>query len=168
VLTFTLVFASVIGLCTRLVAGFRLPDAKQRENETVVEIPAFLGNANGAAINEENQSGRAARLAALVSGNGQSGGDDRRDARLANAVMLAPDRGSQSTSSSVNSTTLDRRTEQSGGSGGGGDYTRPETATRLGQTGRRRSNPVRAKRTHDSNLVRPMTNKAVPTIGNLS
>jgi type IV secretion system protein VirB6 len=167
VLTFTAVFASVIGLCTRLVAGFRLPDAKPRESEQVVEIPAFLNGANAPAMNEENQGNRAARLAAMVSPNGQSVGDDRRDARLASAVMMAANRDGSATSSSFTSTTLDRRTEQSGG-GGGGDYGRPETATRLGQTGRRRSNPVRTKRAQDSNLVRPMTNRAMPTTGSLS
>jgi type IV secretion system protein VirB6 len=170
VLTFTAVFGSVIGLCTRLVAGFRLPDEKPRENEQVVEIPAFLNGANAQAMADENQTNRATRLAALVSSNGQVGtGDDRRDARLASAVMLAANRdGASASSSSFTSTTLDRRTEQSGGSGGGGDFSRPETATRLGQTGRRRSNPVRTKRAQDSNLVRPMTNRPMPTTGSLS
>jgi type IV secretion system protein VirB6 len=168
VLTFTAVFGSVIGLCTRLVAGFRLPDAKAREPELMMNAPSFMVRDGG---NESNNDGnRAARLAALVGGNSSTGGDiDRRDARLASAVMLAADRnGSANSGGSSSSTTMDRRTEiAAGGAGGGSDAWRADTAARLGQAGRRRSNPVRSKRAQDSNLTRPVSKLSIPTIGTL-
>lgn len=170
VLTFTAVFGSVIGLCTRLVAGFRLPDTKPREPELVVDIPAFLGR-DGAANNSEaaTEGNRAARIAAMVGGSANVGGDsDRRDTRLANAVMMAADRsGGGGASTNSSSTTLDRRTEIAAG-GGGGEAWRPDVATRLGQTGRRRSNPVRAARPKDSNLTRPMSKLSLPINGSPS
>jgi type IV secretion system protein VirB6 len=173
VLTFTAVFGSVIGLCTRLVAGFRLPDTKPREPELVVDIPAFLGRDGGAPNDNTNEGNRAARLAALVSSNNGVGDDrDRRNANLASAMMLASDRAgggsaaAMSSGSSI-STTLDRRTELAAG-GTGGEAWRPETTARLGQAGRRRSNPVRSKRPQDSNLARPVSKLSLPITGSPS
>jgi type IV secretion system protein VirB6 len=171
VLTFTAVFGSVIGLCTRLVAGFRLPDAKPREPELVVDIPAFLGREGGAGNDAANEGSRASRLAAMVGGNnGTSTGDtDRRDTRLASAVMMSGDRAGGSPNSggtNTSSTTMDRRTEvAAGASGASSDAWRADTAARLGQAGRRRANPVRANRPQDSNLGRPVSKLSLPSIG---
>jgi type IV secretion system protein VirB6 len=156
VLTFTAVFGSVIGLCTRLVSGFRLPDAKAREPELMVNVPAFQGRDMGTSGEGSGEGNRAARLAALVGGSGGGGqsGGDRRDARLASAVALATDRGGDRNgdNNGGSSTTYDRRTEVASG-GGGGDGSRSDTSARLGQAGRRRSNPVRTQRPKDSNLA---------------
>jgi type IV secretion system protein VirB6 len=170
VLTFTAVFGSVIGLCMRLVAGFRLPDIKPREPELVVDIPAFLGRDAGGMGDGNTEASRAARLAAVVSSNGVGRDDrDRRDARLASAIMTADGAraGANDESSSraaAMSTTLDRRTEVAAGSGGGEAW-RPETATRIGQQGRRRSNPLRTKRPQDSTLARPLSKLSLPASG---
>jgi type IV secretion system protein VirB6 len=153
VLTFTAVFASVIGLCTRLVAGFRLPEPKSREPEAMF-TPQVIGQgrANGFEAGEGAQGSRAAQIAALASAGGVSGGD-RRDVRLAGAVGAAMDRAgstSGSTATMMSSTTVDRRTEMVGG----GDGLRGDTTARLGQTGRRRSNPVRqASRDHGQHAL---------------
>lgn len=151
VLTFTAVFGSVIGLCTRLVAGFRLPDAKMREPETVI----FGQDAGGrlSPIQAEQASGdnRAARLASMVSVNtvagGAVGGADRRDTRLAGAVMGA---AASNLGTSASGTTMDRRTEISSTSVVGIERGQSDNSARLGQTGRKRSNPTRARQARDS------------------
>jgi type IV secretion system protein VirB6 len=171
VLTFTAVFGSVIGLCTRLVAGFRLPDAKPREPELVVDIPAFLGRDGANQGDGATEGSRASRLAALVT-SGNTGGDDqgRRVGALASAVMMASDRSASTGAmgtNSTSSTTLDRRTELAAG-GGGGEAWRPDSAARLGQAGRRRSHPVRSNRPQDSNLTRPVSKLPLPSNGSPS
>jgi type IV secretion system protein VirB6 len=173
VLTFTAVFGSVIGLCTRLVAGFRLPDTKPREPEFMVGSAPSFGRDTSPNAEAASEGNRAARLAALVSQNGGAGeGLDRRSSQLASAVTMAAGRsnydtaGGGSTSSSV-TTTLDRRTEIVAGSGGG-DAWRPDITARLGQTGRRRSSPVRTSRPQDSNLAHPVSKLSLPINGSPS
>jgi type IV secretion system protein VirB6 len=142
VLTFTAVFGSVIGLCTRLVAGFRLPDSKQREPEALALASEAGGRPSALQLEQANGNERAARIAAQVGQDSasQGAGSDRRDARLAAAVMGS---GSASVAGSTStSTTLDRRTEVSAGGSGLGERSWSDTSARLGQTGRRRTNPV--------------------------
>jgi type IV secretion system protein VirB6 len=162
ILTFTAVFGSVIGLCTRLVAGFRLPDAKQREPE----ITSFSADAGGrpTGFNPEQGSGneRVARIAAQAQSEreGQSGGGDRRDARIAAAVMGA---GNASVAGGTNSTTtLDRRTDVSSGGIGGGERSASDNSARLGQTGRRRNNPVHAGRAQNNTHLDSQAGGFVP------
>jgi type IV secretion system protein VirB6 len=134
VLTFTAVFGSIVGLCTRLVAGFRLPDAPVRD--IAPSLPTETDYARQVGANSlDAQASRASRLAVMVSNSAASGaGADRRDARLADAV----------TGSSIGpNTTFDRRTELTAGSG---DIYRQDQALRLGQQGRKRSNPTRPSR----------------------
>jgi type IV secretion system protein VirB6 len=151
VLTFTAVFGSVIGLCTRLVAGFRLPDTKLREPEALALGPDAGGRPSAFQMEQTSGNERAARIAAQVGQEreGQSGGSDRRDARLAAAVMGAGAASVGGNSSTM--TTLDRRTEVSSGGAGGAERAISDTSTRLGQTGRKRSNPTRSARTYASN-----------------
>jgi hypothetical protein len=138
ILTFTAVFGSVIGLCTRLVAGFRLPAPKLREPEPV--IVNELGNGRqGSGIDVPVEASRASRLAAAVSGGAVGSGSDRRDARIAAAAAGI---GAQS------STTFDRRTELV--SGGGSEALRGDYSVRLGQNGRKRNNPARPSRPRES------------------
>lgn len=137
ILTFTAVFGSVIGLCTRLVAGFRLPVAKSREPDPVM-VNQTEGGRLGFAADSPTAASRASRLAAVVSGGVAGASSDRRDARLAAAVSG----GGQV------STTFDRRTELV--AGGGGDALRGDYSVRLGQNGRKRSNPTRPSRPRES------------------
>jgi type IV secretion system protein VirB6 len=134
VLTFTAVFASILGMCTRLVAGFRLPETKPRE----LDLPALSAAAATGRANGENVGAmsRAERLAATVAPAGGPSGGDRRDARLAAAVSVSRMDGGGASGS----LTLDRRTELAAGGGDGG---RGETGARLGQVGRKRANPAR-------------------------
>ena len=153
ILTFTAVFGSVIGLCTRLVAGFRLPDVKLREPEPLVLGPEGSGRPSAFQMEQEAGDNRVARLATLAGAprNYAGGGgddNDRRDARLAAAVMGAG--GTSVSATSTSSTTMDRRTEVSAGGQVSGERTQSDSAMRLGQVGRRRSNPVRVKRKSDS------------------
>jgi hypothetical protein len=138
ILTFTAVFGSVISLCTRLVAGFRLPDVKSREPEPVLVNEAGAGR-QGFGADSPTEASRASRLAAVVSGGASGSGSDRRDARLAATVSGA---GASS------STTFDRRTELV--AGGGGEGLRGDYSVRLGQNGRKRNNPTRPSRPRES------------------
>jgi type IV secretion system protein VirB6 len=158
ILTFTAVFGSVIGLCTRLVAGFRLPDAKQREPEAL-NVPLDAGGRqSGFEAEQANSDNRVARLAAMVGqggggnlagGGAGAGGGDRRDARIAAAVMGA---GASTMGGSTNTTTttLDRRTDVTSGGVAGGDRGYADVSNRLGQSGRKRSNPTRSRTSRDS------------------
>jgi type IV secretion system protein VirB6 len=154
VLTFTAVFGSVIGLCTRLVAGFRLPDAKQREPDPVIVNSDSVGRQTGFEAEQANSDNRVARLAAMVGqrGDGQTsvgqGGTDRRDARLAASVMGAAASGLGGGNTST--TTLDRRTDVTSGGLVGGERSQSDVSGRLGQSGRKRSNPTRARASRDS------------------
>jgi type IV secretion system protein VirB6 len=137
VLTFTAVFGSLVGLCTRLVAGFRLPDAPVRDMAPSLPREADFARQSGA-NSADAQASRASRLAVMVSNGAASGaGADRRDARLASA---AAGTGSGPT------TTFDRRTEMTAG---GGEGYRHDPTGRLGQQGRKRSNPTRPTRQSD-------------------
>jgi type IV secretion system protein VirB6 len=154
VLVFTAVFGSVIGLCTRLVAGFRLPDAKMREPEPLLLSADTGGRPSALDPSVEAGDNRVARLASMVSNGGlnqmaqQSGsGADRRDSRMASAVMSSGINGGVAGSTS---TTLDRRTEISSGSTSGADRGFADASARLGQTGRKRSNPTRNNNTRSS------------------
>ncbi|MEN9873304.1 MAG: hypothetical protein RL186_201 [Pseudomonadota bacterium] len=140
VLTFTAVFGSVVGLCTRLVAGFRLPEAKPRPQDALSASGAAAGGrASGFAAEATSSDDRIARLANIA---GQESGGDRRDARIAAAVASqSPDMGQGNSST----TTLDRRTDMLSGVGSG-ERSSSDVSARLGQVGRRRSNPVRAPR----------------------
>lgn len=160
VLTFTAVFASVIGLCTRLVAGFRLPEAKTREPDFQLTSSSGQGRATAFDTQDAQQGNRAAQIAALVGGSGNAD-TDRRDARLAGAVMMASDRtgAAGASSNTISSTTMDRRTEIAAG---GGEGARGDNSSRLGQTGRRRSNPVRTQRPTNSQLA-PVQSKLTAT-----
>lgn len=140
VLTFTAVFISVMGMCTRLVAGFRLPDFQPRGPDP---LPAMAGGGGGApgpmAGDGAGQPvlGRAERLAASLA---PDNAPDRRPERLAGSLAL----GSAGAGMDA-------------GSGGGSDRRTDVTATvslaqgpdagdgslRLGQMGRRRSSVVR-------------------------
>ncbi len=147
VLTFTAVFGSVIGLCTRLVAGFRLPDAKVREPDAVAQSGGE-GRQSGLLAEQTAGDNRVARLASLVGGNGGGdGGSDRRDARLAASVTGA---GASTMGAVSPSTTMDRRTELSSATGLGAERGSSDTSGRLGQNGRKRSNPARARARPDS------------------
>jgi type IV secretion system protein VirB6 len=152
VLTFTAVFGSIVGLCTRLVAGFRLPDAPVRD--TPPNLPtetdfARQGGANGL----DSQASRASRLAVMVS-NGA--GADRRDARIAEAVTG---------SNTGPNTTFDRRTELTAG---GGDIYRQDQALRLGQQGRKRSNPTRPTRPSDQGTSSTLITSGLSATGKAS
>lgn len=159
VLTFTAVFGSVIGLCTRLVAGFRLPDAKTREPEPIGIGGDVGGRQSGFEGEQANSDNRVARIAAMVGqgGIGQANdGGDRRDARIAASVMGAG-ASNMGGATTTNTTTLDRRTDVTSGgvSGGasGGERPQSDVSGRLGQSGRRRSNPTRSRdnrANHDS------------------
>jgi type IV secretion system protein VirB6 len=134
VLTFTLVFASVMGLCTRLVSGFRLPDLKERPLDPLPTMTQI----NEADLARGAEQSRAARLAASLVPNDLRGGamqtSDRRDARLASSVTANLGAGGSG------STTFDRRTEiVSGGSAGVSDGARADVSGRIGQVGRKRS-----------------------------
>jgi type IV secretion system protein VirB6 len=127
VLTFTVVFASVISLCMRVVAGFRLPPPAQRPVE-IPPLPQGAGAAPAFAAPDAAPPSRALRLAASL---GASGPDaDRRAASLAGSVAAA-------------STLIDRRTEVTTGS----DGLRTAPVERLGQSHRRRAGPARARTT---------------------
>ena len=132
VLTFTAVFASVMGLCTRLVAGFRLPDSKPREPEAQLQT---LFQTTGDPAQD-------------VAGREASVGPQSRAARLAASLSADPhgarDRGNGATAGAVVSILSDRRTDIT--ATGLGDARWHGTAARLGQVGRKRSNPVRTKR----------------------
>jgi type IV secretion system protein VirB6 len=148
ILTFTAVFGSVIGLCTRLVAGFRLPDIKTREPEAFVAGSDAGGRPAAFDVEQASGNERAARIAAQVGqerGGQSTGGTDRRDARLAAAVMGMASAGSGG-STSTSTTTLDRRTEVSSGGAGSSERAAADTSGRLGQTGRKRSNPTQSRR----------------------
>jgi type IV secretion system protein VirB6 len=153
ILTFTAVFGSVIGLCTRLVAGFRLPDVKSREPEPVLFNEVSTGN-QGFGPDTPAEASRASRLAAVVSGGASGSGSDRRDARLAAAVSGA---GAQS------STTFDRRTELV--AGGGTDGVRGDYSVRLGQNGRKRNNPTRPSRPRESMFAQPPSKLSLSATG---
>jgi type IV secretion system protein VirB6 len=153
ILTFTAVFGSVIGLCTRLVAGFRLPDTKLREPEPLTIGTETGGRPSAFQLEQANGNERAARIAAQFGQerDGQNAvGTDRRDARLAAAVMGAGG-ASVGGAANTNTTTLDRRTEVSSGGAGAGERAGANTSSRLGQTGRKRSNPSRTGRSQASN-----------------
>lgn len=138
VLTFTAVFISVMGMCTRLVAGFRLPDFQPRLPDP---MPVMGGGSGSPYADGAGQPvlGRAERLAASLA---PEGAPDRRPERLAGSAALAA-----------------ASAAASGGSGGGAgpDRRTDVTATvslaqgpdagdgslRLGQMGRRRSSVVR-------------------------
>lgn len=136
-LTFTAVFGSIVGLCTRLVAGFRLPNVPVRDVAPSVPAETDYARQNGA-NGVGSQASRASRLAIMVSnGAASAAGADRRDARLTEAVTG---------SGSGPGTTFDRRTEMTAGSG---DGHRQDPAGRLGQQGRKRSNPTRPLRQSD-------------------
>ena len=137
VLTFTAVFGSLVGLCTRLVAGFRLPDAPVRDMAPSLPREADFARQSGS-NSADAQASRASRLAVMVSNGAASGaGADRRDARLASAAAGA---------GNGPSTTFDRRTEMTAG---GGEGYRQDPTGRLGQQGRKRSNPTRPNRQSD-------------------
>jgi type IV secretion system protein VirB6 len=127
VLTFTIVFASVMGLCTRLVAGFRLPSPPPRADEPSFASMAAGPSAAAALAAEGPPPSRAARLAASLGGATETG--DRRDIRIA-ASMGSGGAGS-----------MDRRTELAAG----GDIYRRDPVERLGQASRRRVAPARAR-----------------------
>ncbi len=152
ILTFTAVFGSVIGLCTRLVAGFRLPDVKAREREPVMVNEVGIGREGGADV--QTEASRASRLAALVSAGAAGPGSDRRDDRLAAAVSGA---GPQA------STTFDRRTELV--AGGGGDGLGSDYSVRLGQNGRKRNNPTRPTRSRESLFTQPPSKLSLSATG---
>jgi type IV secretion system protein VirB6 len=155
VLTFTAVFGSVIGLCTRLVAGFRLPDAKPREPDLMLGQANSGGRASGFESQEATLGNRANQIAAIASGGAQAPAD-RRDARLASAVIMAGEGSRQSVAGGAgasSSTTVDRRTEIASGGMGSSDGARSDNFARLGQAGRRRSNPVRTARPSNSQLT---------------
>lgn len=123
VATFTVVFASVLGLCSRVVAGFRLPAPAARP----VEIPALplQGAQAGAALGPESAPlSRAARIAQIAGAEG-----DRR----ASAVAAA--------ASGPAATVIDRRTDVTAGA----DARRVAPVERLGQSYRRRIAPARAR-----------------------
>lgn len=133
VLTFTAVFASVLGMCMRLVAGFRLPDTRAREPDPVPAAARVSDPGDAGLLSEPS---RAARIAASLGGASSVAGGgadpaDRRGARLAEAVA-----GSPTAAAGGMSTTYDRRTEVAAGD------PRADTAGRLGQTGRKRANPA--------------------------
>ena len=168
ILTFTAVFGSVIGLCTRLVAGFRLPDAKQREPEALNITQNSGGRASAFAAEQASGDNRVARIASMV-GQGQEtqgGGNDRRDARLAAAVMGAGGASVGGATTTTNTTTLDRRTDVSSGGVSSGNRTQSDSSARLGQTGRRRSNPTRSGRNKDSQSGSLATSKLISANGN--
>jgi type IV secretion system protein VirB6 len=150
ILTFTAVFGSVISLCTRLVAGFRLPDAKSREPEALASATDIGGRGAPSQAQLDSGDNRVGRLASYVANTGageRGAGTDRRDARLASAVMGA---AASSMGATSGTTTLDRRTEVSSTTMAGGDRAQSDSSTRLGQTGRKRSNPTRARTNRDS------------------
>jgi type IV secretion system protein VirB6 len=154
VLTFTAVFGSVIGLCTRLVAGFRLPNAKPREPDPITLNSQEGGRQSAFEAEQANNDNRIARLAAMVGqGSPEAGtsgqGSDRRDARLAASVMGAGASG-LGTSTTSNTTTLDRRTDISAGGFSSNERSLSDVSSRLGQTGRKRSNPARSRANRNS------------------
>lgn len=151
VLTFTAVFGSVIGLCTRLVAGFRLPSAKPREPGPSAAVETPFPSAAGMS-DPMAEASRATRLAAVVSAAPAAA--DRRDARLAAAALAG---ASQST------TVFDRRTELV--AGGPGEGARSETSVRLGQNGRKRSNPTRPQRRQESLFAQPSSKLSLSATG---
>jgi type IV secretion system protein VirB6 len=124
VLTFTVVFASVISLCMRVVAGFRLPPPAQRPVE-IPPLPQPIGQGFGTAAADAAPPSRALRLAASL---GAGTDADRRAAALAGSVAAA-------------ATLIDRRTEVTAG----GDGLRAAPVERLGQSYRRRAGPARAR-----------------------
>lgn len=138
VLTFTAVFISVMGMCTRLVAGFRLPDFQPRLPDP---IPAMGGGAGVPVLDASGQPvlGRAERLAASLA---PEGAPDRRPERLAGSAALAA-ASAAAAGAGASGAGLDRRTDvtatvniaQGPGAGDG--------SLRLGQMGRRRSSVVR-------------------------
>lgn len=126
VLTFTVVFASVISLCMRVVAGFRLPPPAQRPVE-IPPLPQSGGAQVGAAALEAAAPpSRALRLAASLGAGAPE--TERRAAALAGSVGAA-------------ATLIDRRTEVTAG----GDGLRAAPVERLGQSYRRRAGPARAR-----------------------
>ena len=156
VLTFTAVFGSLVGLCTRLVAGFRLPDAPVRDIAPSLPRESDFVRQSGA-NSADAQASRASRLAVMVSNGAASGaGADRRDARLASAAAGA---------SSGPTTTFDRRTEMTAG---GGEGYRQDPAGRLGQQGRKRSNPTRPTRQGDRSAPPPSITSSLSATGNAS
>lgn len=154
ILTFTAVFGSVIGLCTRLVAGFRLPDVKQREADPIMANQEIGGRQSGFEAEQANSDNRVARLASLVGqgspeANPTGQGNDRRDARLA-ASVIGPAASGLGGTTSTSTTTLDRRTDVASGGLSGSQRPVSDVSGRLGQTGRKRSNPARSRANRDS------------------
>lgn len=98
------------------------------------------------------EASRATRLAAVVSAAPAAA--DRRDARLAAAALAG---ASQST------TVFDRRTELV--AGGPGEGARSETSVRLGQNGRKRSNPTRPQRRQESLFAQPSSKLSLSATG---
>ena len=123
VATFTVVFASVLGLCSRVVAGFRLPAPAARP----ADLPAPpLSSATAASAGPDNAPlSRAARIAQIAGGDA-----DRRAGAIA-AAAGAPGAA----------TVIDRRTEVTAGA----DARRGGAVERLGQSYRRRVAPSRAR-----------------------
>lgn len=136
VLTFTAVFASVLGMCTRLVAGFRLPDTAPRPPEPApyAARPDPREAVALALAAGQQPMNRAERLAATL---GAAEGPDRRTGRLVGALALNDAAGGASG-------LADRRTEViAGGAPGSVGPDGPGAPERLGQMGRRRSTVVR-------------------------
>jgi type IV secretion system protein VirB6 len=125
VLTFTVVFASVISLCMRVVAGFRLPPPAQRPVE-IPPLPQGMGAGFASTAADAAPPSRALRLAASLGGGAADA--DRRAASLAGSVAAA-------------ATLIDRRTEVTAG----GDGLRAAPVDRLGQSYRRRAGPARTR-----------------------
>jgi type IV secretion system protein VirB6 len=167
VLTFTAVFGSVIGLCTRLVAGFRIPDAKLREPEALSMGSDMGGRPTAFQAEQASGDNRVARLASMVGQDrdGQGSSNDRRDARIAAAVMGAGS-ASVAATNSTSTTTLDRRTDVSSGGAAAGERYQSDSSARLGQAGRRRSNPTRAKTNKDSQAPSFAPHKLATANGN--
>jgi type IV secretion system protein VirB6 len=150
VLTFTAVFLSVMGMCMRLVAGFRLPAPPVRESEPVgagsgstsARTDGGAGGRDpaGAQPSFPGLAGEAAAAGALA------GGRDRRDLQIA-AAALAAMPGGQGSWSGGSDTGSDRRSPAQGSEGPGtgplGSASGEGLEARLGQSGWRRANPAR-------------------------
>jgi hypothetical protein len=124
-------------MCTRLVAGFRLPDLAPRPPE-LLPPPSQpdLREVVAQAAAASQPLSRAERLAASLA---PTEGLDRRTGRLVGALAM------DAAGAGPGSTTIDRRTEVAG-SGAGLTAPGPDgfaSSDRLGQMGRRRSTVVR-------------------------
>ena len=139
VLTFTAVFISVMGMCTRLVAGFRLPDFQPRLPDP---MPATAGGGSGLPYADgagQPVLGRAERLAASLA---PEGAPDRRPERLAGSAALAAASAAAS-GGSGGGAGLDRRTDVTATVSLAQGPDAGDGSLRLGQMGRRRSSVVR-------------------------